>query len=58
MPTYRIRYGLWQINAASASEAKLQVCTLYRRDPERFITIEETRYSSRRPLWKRLLTGD
>jgi hypothetical protein len=58
MPTYRIRYALWQIDAPSASEAKKEVCDLYRRTPERFVSVEDAgHFNPRRPLWKRLVTG-
>lgn len=58
MPRYRIKYHVWAIEAASASEAKQKVFDLLKTQGSSFISVEEaSTYNPNRSLLKRLITG-
>jgi hypothetical protein len=53
--TYRVRYSIWQVDAATPHEAKKKVCETMKSSPETFITVEALH--NNKPFWWRILTG-
>lgn len=55
---FRIRWNVWRIESDSKDSAKKDLVEMFKKNPGFFFSLEDASiYDSRRPLWKRFLTG-